>query len=130
MYVELIILAALLVLIFGYHIVDNITDIRRRRNHPYWFDNYERAVELSSEYANCYNNRRKYFEFHSKELLDGLRDGECTEEYFMCHYFKICEQYVDDVKRYQFYLAEVDQLLENANQYAKVHNLKWGLLDD
>lgn len=130
MYIVLIISASLLLFIFGQHIVSSMVDIRRRRNHPYWFDTYEKAVKLSFEYGSWYSNRRKYFEFDSKMLLDGLRDGECTEEYFMCRYFEICKRYADDMKQYKVQLAEVDNLIENANQYAKVHNLKWGLLDD
>ena len=130
MIIAVIVFSILLLIIFGYHIVDNIVDIHRRRNHPYWFDNYEKAVKLSFEYGSWYSHRRKYFEFDSKMLLDGLRDGECTEEYFMCRYFEICKRYADDMKQYKVNLAEVDNLIENANQYAKVHNLKWGILSE
>jgi hypothetical protein len=111
-------------------VINRLLDINRRRKHPIYFDSYDRAVSKAFERAAEYNKRKEYFDYKFKLYNDGLCNGECTEEYYreqmaklMVEYKELCFWFRDSEK-------EINELLRQADLYAKEHGLSWGVLYD
>jgi hypothetical protein len=109
---------------------DKLHDSYRRKKHPEYYKYWDEAVKLSFERGAVYGRRKEYFDYKIKVYNEGLRDGECTNEYYtkrmnehMAEYQKLCDWFQEEEKK-------IRDLLIKADLYAKEHNLLWGIIYD
>jgi hypothetical protein len=110
--------------------VDTLLEKCRRKKHPEYFKYYDEAVKLSFERGAEYRRRKEYFDYKIKVYNEGLRDGECTNEYYTHHmnkhmveYQKLCDWFQEEEKK-------IRELLVKADLYAKEHDCFWGIIYD
>lgn len=119
-----------LLLILLIDVINRLLDIYRRKKHPIYFDSYDRAVLKAFECAADYNKRKEYFDYKFKLYNDGLRNGECTEEYYSEQMAKLMVEYKELCSWFRAAEKEINELLRQADLYAKEHSLLWGVLYD
>jgi hypothetical protein len=102
----------------------------RRKKHPEYFEYWDEALKLSFERGKEFNRRKESFDFKFKLYNLGLRDGECTNEYYdkkmnelMIEYHELCAWFQEKEK-------VIRELLVKADLYAKEYNLYWGIIYD
>ena len=110
--------------------VDTLLEKHRRKKHPEYYKYWDEAVKLSFERGAVYSRRKEYFDYKIKVYNEGLRDGECTNEYYtdqmnrhMVEYQRLCDWFREEEKKIQ-------DLLIKADLYAKEHDLYWGIIYD
>ena len=118
----------ILVPVFLVNSVDKLVEKRRRKKHPDYFTYFDKAKFLASKRAEEFNSRNGRIQYYIKMYNDGLRDGECTAEYYHKHmdikmkeFEELCEWFNEQGK-------PIDDLLHKADQYAKEQSLKWGII--
>ena len=111
-------------------LVDTLLEKRRRKKHPEYYKYWDEAVKLSFERGAVYSRRKEYFDYKIKVYNEGLRDGECTNEYYtdqmnrhMVEYQKLCDWFQEEEKK-------IRDLLIKADLYAKEHDLYCGIIYD
>ena len=73
-------------------------------------------------------HKTKYFEYHYKLIYEGLRNGECTVEYFQEYLDRINKEYIEFATWFEAQQKEANRLFREADLYAKLRDLKWGYL--
>jgi hypothetical protein len=109
---------------------DKMLEGCRRKKHPEYFKYWDEALKLSFERGAEYNRRKQRFDYYFKLYTDGLRDGECTYEYYSDRMTKRMEEYKELCDWFQEEEKRIKELLIKADLYAKEHNLCWGVIYD
>ena len=111
-------------------IIDKTVQKYRRKKHPEYFKYWDEAKKLAFERGAEYNTRKSHFDYYFKLYNEGLRDGECTNEYYteqmnyvMSEYKNLCIWFQEEEKK-------IRELLVKADLYAKEHDLVWGIVYD
>lgn len=100
----------------------------RRNKYPEYFKLLDAGNKLREEAAYYTKKEVAYLEFKFKLLTDGLRDGECTEEYFRERFNELADHHTEVIRLFTAAQAEAEKLLREADLYAKENNLLWGVL--
>lgn len=108
--------------------LDKYLDKNKRKKHPEYFEYYDAAVKLCFEASYKVKHEASYLEFHFKMLTDGLKDGECTEEYFKKRFDQLTDRYIETTRWFTEQQKEAEKLFREADLYAKKNNLLWGVL--
>ena len=103
-------------------------DKRRREQHPEYFEYFDAAMDISNEAHDTCKHKTTYFEYHLKLIYGGLKEGECTVEYFQEYLDRINKQYIEFATWFEEKNKEAKELFRKADFYAKEHDLKWGIL--
>ena len=103
-------------------------DKHRREQHPEYFEYFDTAMDISNEVLDTSKHKKAYFEFKLKLIYYGLRDGECTVEYFQEYLDRINKEYIEFATWFDEKNKEAKDLFRKADWYAKENNLNWGIL--
>lgn len=112
------------------HLIDKLTDSYRRKKHPEYFKYWDEAKAQSFKNGAEFRERKNRFDYYMKLYNDGLRDGECTEEYYSKQMHKHMEEYKELCQWFRAELEKTRELLLKADLYAKEHNCMWGIIYD
>jgi hypothetical protein len=102
----------------------------RRKQHPEYFKYWDAALEMSFTRGAEYSRRKDYFEHKFKLYTEGLRDGECTNQYFTEKMNKLMYEYQELCTWFKAKEEEIKEQLIKADLYAKEHNCYWGIIYD
>ena len=108
--------------------IDKLIEKCRRKKHPEYFEYWDEGKKLSFERGKEFNRRKEYFDFKFKLYNLGLRNGECTNEYYTKKMNELMIEYQELCARFQEEEANIRELLDKADLYAKEHNLYWGII--
>jgi hypothetical protein len=111
-------------------IIDKAVSKYRRKKHPEYFKYWDAAKKLSFERGAEYNARKSRFDYYFKLYSEGLRDGECTDEYYTEQMNYVMSEYKDLCIWFQEEEKKIRELLAKADLYAKEHDLVWGIIYD
>jgi hypothetical protein len=109
-------------------IVNEELDKHRREQYPEYFKLFDAAMDIVADVHSQTEHKTKYFEFHFKLIYKGLRDGECTVEYFREYLDRINGEYIEFATWFEAQNKEAKRLFKEADYYAKLRDLKWGYL--
>jgi hypothetical protein len=118
----------MLLTFLGGKITNKYLDGRRREQYPEYFKLFDAAMDIVSDVDGQTKHKTKYFEYHFKLIYEGLRDGECTVEYFQEYLDRINKEYIEYVTWFEAQQKEAKRLFKEADYYAKLRDLKWGYL--
>ena len=133
-YVLRVVLTFILPLIFGWLVIIGIKitnkylDDKRREQYPEYFKLFDAAIEIVSEVDGRTKQKATYFDYKYKLIYDGLREGECTVEYFQEYLDRINKEYIEFATWFEEQNKEAKRLFREADLYAKLRDLKWGYL--
>jgi hypothetical protein len=102
----------------------------RRKRHPEYYKSYDEALKLSFERGTEFRQRKERFDYYFKLYNYGLRDGECTNEYYNKKMNELMIEYQELCTWFQEKEKVIRELLVKADLYAKEHNLLWGIIYD
>ena len=108
--------------------VSNCQRAARRRKHPVYFELCDRATKICFDASTMLKQETTRFEYQNELLMNGLVDGECTEEYFKEHLLANAIKHVEAIKRYREQQRAAERLVMEADEYAKSNNFKWGIM--
>ena len=108
--------------------IDKLIEKCRRKKYPEYYKYWDESLKLSFERGAEFNRRKQRFDYYFKLYTEGLRDGECTNEYFTDHMNKHMEEYKCLCVWFQEEEDKIRELLIKADLYAKEHNLRWGII--
>lgn len=111
-------------------LADKLVEGIRRKKHQEYFKYWDEAKKLSFERGAEFNRHKQRFDHYFKLYTEGLRDGECTNEYFSERMNKHMEEYKDICAWFQEEEKIIRELLIKADLYAKENNLSWGIIYD
>ena len=114
--------------IIGIKITNKYLDDKRREQYPEYFELFDAAMDIVSDVHGQAKHKTKYFKYHFKLIYDGLRDGECTVEYFQEYLDRINKEYIEFAAWFEAQNKEAKRLFREADLYAKLRDLKWGYL--
>jgi hypothetical protein len=109
---------------------DKLLDKYRRKKHPEYFKYWDEALKLSFERGAEYNRRKDRFDYYFKLYTEGLRDGECTWEFYTERTNRLMVEYRDLCDWFQEEEKKIKELLVKADLYAKEHECYWGIVYD
>ena len=127
-FIAISIVLILVLLIVSAPLLDAVLTKYRRKKYPEYFKLLDAGNRLRDDSAWYTRKEAAYLEFQFKFLTKGLRDGECTEEYFKQHFNELADHHADVTKAFIAIQAEAENLLREADVYAKENNLLWGIL--
>ena len=122
------ILVMLLLTILGSRITKDALDKQRREQHPQYFRLFDEAIAITEEVHKVTEQKSDHFKFKYKLIYEGLRDGECTVEYFEEYLARINKEYIEFAAWFEEQNKEAKRLFREADIYAKLRDLKWGYL--
>lgn len=128
------VLTFILPLIFGWLVVIGIKitnkylDQTRRQQYPEYFKLLDAAIDIVADVDGQTEHKTKYFNYHFKLIYEGLREGECTVEYFQEYTDRINKEYIEFATWFEAQQKEAKELFRKADWYAKERDLKWGYL--
>ena len=114
--------------VIGIKITNRHLDQTRRQQYPEYFKLFDKAMGIVSDIDVQTEHKTKYFKYHFKLIYEGLRDGECTVEYFQKHLDRINKEYIEYATWFEEQNKEAKRLFREADYYAKLRDLKWGYL--
>jgi hypothetical protein len=117
-----------LLTVLGIKITNKYLDGQRREQYPEYFKLFDAAMDIVAEVDCETEHKTKYFNYHFKLIYEGLRDGECTVEYFQKYLDRINKEYIDFAVWFEEKNKEAKRLFKEADYYAKLRDLKWGIL--
>ena len=103
-------------------------DKRRREQHSEYFEYFDTAMAISNNINEFTEQQTASFEYRLKLIYEGLRDGECTVDYFQEYLAKINKEYIAFATWFEEQNKEAKRLFREADLYAKLRDLKWGYL--
>lgn len=103
-------------------------DKRRRQQYPEYFKLFDAAMDISNEVHDTCKHKTTYFNYHFKLIYEGLKEGECTVEYFQEYLDRINKEYIEFATWFEAQNKEAKRLFKEADYYAKLRDLKWGYL--
>lgn len=107
---------------------NKILDKYRREQYPEYFEYFDAAMDIVSDVDSQTEHKTKYFKYHFKLIYEGLREGECTVEYFQEYLDRINKEYIEFATWFEAKNKEAKDLFRKADFYAKERDLKWGIL--
>jgi hypothetical protein len=113
---------------FIFKFVDVLLDKYRRNKYPEYFEYYDAGMDICRDAHDQATHKKTYFEYKLKLIYEGLRDGECTDEYFREYTNTLSESYIEFAQWFQEQQEESKVYFKKADAYAKEHNLGWGRL--
>ena len=81
--------------VLGIKITNKYLDGKRREQYPEYFKLFDAAMDIVSDVDGQTEHKTKYFNYHFKLIYEGLRDGECTVEYFQEYLDRINKEYIE-----------------------------------
>lgn len=114
--------------VFGIKITNKYLDEQRREQYPEYFEFFDAALDIVADVDGQTKYKTTYFNYHFKLIYEGLRDGECTVEYFQEYLDRINKEYIEFATWFEAKNKEAKELFRKADWYAKERNLKWGIL--
>jgi hypothetical protein len=117
-----------LLLVLGIKITNKYLDQTHREQYPEYFELFDAAMDIVSEIDCRTKQKATYFDYKYKLIYDGLRDGECTVEYFQKYLDRINKEYIEYATWFEEQNKEAKRLFREADYYAKLRDLKWGYL--
>ena len=114
--------------VFGIKITNKYLDQTRREQYPEYFKLFDAAMDIVADVDGQTKHKTAYFEYHFKLIYEGLRDGECTVEYFQKYLDRINKEYIEYATWFEEQNKEAKRLFREADLYAKLRDLKWGYL--
>jgi hypothetical protein len=115
-------------IVIGIKITNKYLDQTRRQQYPEYFKLFDEAMDITADINGQTKHKTKYFEYHLKLIYEGLRDGECTVEYFQKYLDRINKEYIEYATWFEAQQKESKRLFREADRYAKMRDLKWGYL--
>ena len=112
----------------GIKIKKKYLDQTRREQYPEYFKLFDKAMDIVADVDGQTKHKTTYFEYHLKLIYEGLRDGECTVEYFQEYLDRINKEYIEYATWFEAQQKEAKRLFREADLYAKMRDLKWGYL--
>lgn len=117
-----------LLTVCGIKITNKYLDEQRRQQYPEYFELFDTAMDIVSDIDGQTKHKKTYFEYKLKLIYEGLRDGECTVEYFQEYLDRINKEYIEFATWFEAQNKEAKRLFKEADYYAKLRDLKWGYL--
>ena len=117
-----------LLIVMGIKITNKYLDQTRRQQYPEYFKLFDKAMDITADIHGQTEHKTKYFNYHLKLIYEGLRDGECTVEYFQEYLDRINKEYIEFATWFEEQNKEAKRLFREADLYAKLRDLKWGYL--
>ena len=114
--------------VIGIKITNKYLDDKRRAQYPEYFKLFDTAMDIVADVDGQTEQKTKYFNYHFKLIYEGLRDGECTVEYFQEYLDQINKEYIEYATWFKAQQKEAKRLFREADRYAKLRDLKWGIL--
>lgn len=111
-------------------LVDKLVSKYRRKKYPEYFTYYDTAKRICFDASDKINKKIEYFNFRVKILTEGLNEGECTVDYFKASFDAMTDCYIEASSEFVKQRADSEEWLKKADDYARAHNLKWGILYD
>lgn len=118
----------MLLTFLGGKITNKYLDGRRREQYPEYFKLFDAAMDIVADVHGQTEHKTKYFKYHFKLIYVGLLDGECTVEYFQEYLDRINKEYIEFATWFEAQNKEAKRLFKEADYYAKLRDLKWGIL--
>ena len=109
-------------------ISEKVLDKYRREQYPKYFELFDKAMDIVAAVDGQTKQKTEYFNYHFKLIYEGLRDGECTVEYFEKYLNRINKEYIEYATWFEAQQKEAKRLFREADLYAKRRDLKWGYL--
>jgi hypothetical protein len=109
-------------------LIDKLFEQYRRQKYPEYFEMYDTAKKMSFEVGVEFRRRTERIEYYRVLYTDGLREGECTSEYFKKKMSELAEEYQDVCIWFKEASESVEKLWVQADLYAKEHDLSWGII--
>lgn len=111
-------------------ITDIIKDKVRRRQHPKWYECYDRAMNNAFRAGSEFSQKLDTICARGEMIQDMLFKGECSSEKYLEAMKVLEKERVEVVEQYQLKqtILGIDTDLKEADAYAKEHNLKWGII--
>jgi hypothetical protein len=103
-------------------------DKYHRKKHPIYFNFYDAGMKICTEASNKASHEADYIKFQFDLLTEGLKEGECTDEYFKHRSEQLADRYTEATKQFKEQQAEAEKLFREADLYAKRNNLLWGVI--
>jgi hypothetical protein len=111
-------------------ILTDVNERIRRKQHPKWYELYDRAKNNAFDIGGKYTQRLDNINMRRKFYQDLYIEGKCTDEEYKKAMNAIDVDFIDAYKWYK--QAEealrINEDLKEADAYAKKHNLKWGII--
>ena len=117
-----------LLIVMGIKITNKYLDQTRRQQYPEYFKLFDNAMYIVAYVDGQTEHKTKYFNYHFKLIYEGLRDGECTVEYFQEYLDRLNKEYIEYATWFEAQQKEAKRLFREADLYAKLRDLKWGYL--
>lgn len=117
-----------LLIVLGIKITTKYLEHTRRQQYPEYFKLFDKAMDIAADVDGQVKHKTSYFEYHLKLIYEGLRDGECTVEYFEEYLARINKEYIEFATWFEAQQKEAKRLFIEADLYAKLRDLKWGYL--
>ena len=114
--------------VIGIKITNKYLEDKRREQYPEYFELFDAAMDIVSDVHGQAKHKTKYFEYHFKLIYEGLKEGECTVEYFQEYLDRINKEYIEFATWFEAKNKEAKELFRKADWYAKERDLKWGYL--
>jgi hypothetical protein len=87
-------------------------------------------MDISREVHKQTERKTDYFKYKYTLIYEGLKEGECTVEYFQEYLDRINKEYIEFVAWFEAKSKEAKEQFRMADLFAKKCNLKWGVLYD
>lgn len=116
------------ILIVG--LIDHIVESVRKNKYPEYFDLYDSAIYESFRIGGKFNKEKERISYKLKKYTDGYKDGECTKEFLEKKMQELTQSYIEICDIYNQEHQAIKVLWKRVNEYAKKHNLKWGIIYD
>jgi hypothetical protein len=114
--------------VIGIKITNRHLEQTRREQYPEYFKLFDEAMDITADIHCQTEHKTKYFNHCFKLIYEGLRDGECTVEYFQKYLDRVNKEYIEYATWFEAQQKEAKRLFREADYYAKLRDLKWGYL--
>ena len=114
--------------VIGIKITNKYLNDKRREQYPEYFELFDNAMDIVADIDGQTKQKTTYFEHRFKLIYEGLRDGECTVEYFQEYLDRINKEYIEFATWFEEQNKEAKRLFREADLYAKMRDLTCGYL--
>lgn len=103
-------------------------DSYRKAKYPEYFEYYNAAMKICFDASAKVNKEAEYIKYHFDLITEGIRNGECTDEYARKRFNELSDKHIELTNWFKDQQAEAEKLFRKADFYAKENNLLWGVL--
>jgi hypothetical protein len=114
--------------VIGIKITNRYLDQTRRQQYPEYFKLFDAAMDIVNEVHKQTELKTDYFKHKYTLIYEGLKEGECTVEYFQKYLDRINKEYIEYATWFEAQQKEAKRLFREADMYAKLRDLKCGYL--